>query len=149
MARNYAMSGSQTVTSPTDTMLTLTGATTIRPAVYDLVVGSPAVPADNALEFILQRTSADGTGTGVTPEPLDPADPAALSTAKTNHTVEPTYTSGKVLLDLVMNQRATQRWVATPGKEIRIPATAAAGVGLQPVHASFTGDVTGTIWFED
>ncbi len=149
MARNYSISGTQTVTSPTDTVLGLTGGTTVRPVIYDLVVGSPATPADNALEFILQRYTAAGTATSVTPEPLDPADPAAIATAGQNHTAEPTYTSGKVLLDLVMNQRATQRWVPSPGREIKLPATAANGVGLQPVHASFTGDVTATIHFED
>ena len=48
-----------------------------------------------------------------------------------------------------MNQRATQRWVPSPGREIKLPATASNGVGLQPVHASFTGNVTATMHFED
>lgn len=149
MARNYAITGSRAVASPTKTLLGLTGGTTIRPVIFDVVVGSPATPADNALEFILQRYTAAGTSTAVTPEPLDSGDPAAIATAGVNHTVEPTYTSGKIVLDLAMNQRATQRWVPSPGREIKLPATAANGVGLQPVHASFTGNVTGTIHFED
>lgn len=149
MARNYSISGTAAVASPTKTVLSLTGGTTNRPVVYDMVVGSTATPADNALEFILQRFSASGTRTSVTPAEIDSADPAAIATAGQNHTVEPTYTSGKVMIDLAMNQRATQRWVPSPGREIKLPATAANGVGLQPVHASFTGNVTATIHFED
>src|SRR5262245_28658915 len=149
MARNYSISGARAVASPTKTLLTLVGGTTIRPQLFDLVIGSTATPADNALEFILQRFTAGGTGTAVTPEPLDPADPAAIATAAVNHTVEPTYTSGKILMDIAMNQRATQRWVPAPGREIKVPATSANGLGLQPVHSSFTGSVTGTIHFED
>lgn len=149
MARNYSISGARAVASPTKTLLGLTGGTTIRPQLFDLIVGSTATPADNALEFILQRYTAAGTSTAVTPEPLDPADPAAIATAGVNHTVEPTYTAGKILMDLAMNQRATQRWVPAPGREIKAPATAANGLGLQPVHSSFTGSVTGTIHFED
>lgn len=149
MARNYTISGARAVASPTKTLLTLIGGTTTRPQIYDIVVGSTATPADNALEFILQRFTAAGTATAVTPAANDPADPAAIATAGVNHTVEPTYTAGQILVDIAMNQRATQRWVPSPGREIKLPATAANGVGLQPVHASFTGSVTASIMFED
>lgn len=149
MARNYSISGTAAVASPTKTLLGLTGGTTIRPVVYDLVVGSTATPADNALEFILQRCTTTGTRTSITPAALDSADPASIATAGQAHSAEPTYTSGAILLDLAMNQRATQRWVPSPGREIKLPATASNGVGLQPVHASFTGNVTATMHFED
>ncbi len=149
MARNYTISGTRAVSSPTKTLLGLTGGTTNRPVVLDILCGSTATPADNALEFILQRYTAAGTSSAVTPAALDDQDPAAIASAGANHTVEPTYTSGKILMDLAMNQRATQRWVPSPGREIKLPATANNGVGLQPVHASFTGNVTSTIWFED
>jgi hypothetical protein len=149
VARNYAGSGTRAVVSPTKTLLALNGGTTIRPCLTDIIVGSAATPADNALEFVLQRSTAVGTGTTVTPQPIDPADPAAIATMLTNHTVEPTYTAGAVLLDIALNQRATQRWVANPGREIKLPATASYGVGLQPVHSSFTGNVTATFHFED
>ncbi len=43
------------------------------------------------------------------------------------------------------NQRSTQRWVAAPGGELKCPSTAANGIGVQPVHASFTGSVECTI----
>ena len=149
MSRNYTISGARAVSSPTKTLLTLIGGTTNRPVLYDMILGSTATPADNALEFILQRCTAAGTSTAITPAPADTADPAAIATAGVNHTVEPTYTAGAILVDIAMNQRATQRWVPSPGREIKLPATASNGVGLQPVHASFTGSVTASLFFED
>ena len=149
MGRRYSIAGAQAVASPTDTVLGLTSTTTIRPRIYDLLVGSTATPADNALEWILQRYTAAGTATSVTPAKLDPGDPAASATAGQDHTVEPTYTSNEIVLDFPMNQRSTQRWVAAPGGEIVLPATGANGVGVQPVHGSFTGSVTACLHFEE
>jgi hypothetical protein len=149
MARNYAVTGSRSVASPTATLLGLTGATTCRTQLNDLIVGSAATPADNALRFLVQRYTAAGTSTSVTPQALDSGDPSSVTTAGVNHTAEPTYTSGANLIDIAMNQRATQRWVATPGREIRVPATAANGLGVQPIHPSFTGTVNATVHFEE
>lgn len=145
--RHYSISGSRAVASPTATLLGLTSTTTIRPRIYDILMGSSATPADNALEWLLQRYTAAGTATSVTPHGLDPGDPAASATAGKNHTVEPTYTAGAILLDVAINQRSTQRWVAAPTGEFVLPATGANGAGLQPVHASFTGNVIGTIHY--
>jgi hypothetical protein len=149
MGRRYAIDGAQAVASPTDTVLGLTSASTIRPAVYDIIFGSSATPADNALNWLLQRYTAAGTATAVTPQALDSADPAALASAGEDHTAEPTFTANAVLLNVSANQRSTQRWVAAPGGEILLPATAANGVGLQPVHSSFTGSVEATIHYEE
>jgi hypothetical protein len=149
MSRKYSIDGAQAVASPTDTVLGLTSAATIRPAVFFLVFGSSATPADNALNWLLQRYTAAGTATAVTPQPLDPGNPAALASAGENHTVEPTYTADEVLLNVSVNQRATFQWIARPGCEILLPATAANGVGLQPVHASFAGSVEAAMHFEE
>src|ERR1019366_7948995 len=107
MSRNYTISGARAVASPPKTLLPLIGGTTNRPVLYDMIVGSTATPADNALEFILQRCTAAGTSTAVTPAANDSADPASIATAGVNHTVEPTYTSGAIMVDIAMNQRAT------------------------------------------
>lgn len=149
MSRRYSIAGTRAVASPTKSLLGLTSAATIRPRLYDIIMGSTATPADNALEFLLQRYTAVGTGTGVTPTALDPADPAALASGTAAHSVEPTYTAGAVLLDIAQNQRSTQRWVAAPGSELVLPATANNGVGLQPINASFTGNVLATFLFEE
>lgn len=149
MARRYSIDGAQAVASPTDTCLGLTSASTIRPAVYDIIFGSSATPADNALNWLVQRYTAAGTNTAVTPQALDPGDPAALASAGEDHTAEPTYTSNAILLNISANQRSTQRWVASPGGELYSPATAANGLGVQPVHSSFTGSVECTIHYEE
>lgn len=126
-----------TTTIDTDTVNTtvggLTSATTIRPSIYDIVIGSDATPADQASKFIFQRYTVAGTSTAVTPQALDPADPASLlaSTTGQAHTVEPTYTANAILLPIALNQRATYRWVAAPGGELVMPATAANGIGCQ------------------
>lgn len=98
---------------------------------YELNIGSEASPADNNFLWRVQRCTAAGTSTGVTPFPLDPADAATEMDAGENHTVEPTYTSSAILLHLPLNQRATFRWVAAPGGELVAPATASNGLGVQ------------------
>lgn len=128
MARRYAAVGSDTNTAAT-TMWTITSATTIRPAIYEILIGSVATPADNAWEFILGRTTAAGTSTAFTPNALDDGDPASLAAAGFAHTVEPTYTANASLLRIAGNQRAAYRWIASPGGELKMPATAANGIG--------------------
>ena len=149
MGSRYAATGAQNVASPTDTVLTLTGEVTTRGWVYFFSVSSSATPADNALEWIVQRVTTDGTATAVAGALLDLAEAAELCDASENHTVEPTYTAATEVWDNSVNQRMTFQWNANPEGELVIPATAAAGFGWQPVHASFTGLVETTVhWFE-
>lgn len=103
---------------------------------YDFVFGSQATPADNAFLWSVQRITAAGTGTSVTPQPLDPADFSTESLGADNHTIEPTYTAGAILLQEPMNQRATVRWVARERGELITPATAANGLGIKTPTAS-------------
>lgn len=132
MSRRYSIDGQDTNTAAT-TILGLTSAATVRPRIYDLIVGSDATPADNAAEYVLQRYTAAGTSTSVTPKGLDPSDPAALASAGEAHSAEPTYTADAIMLQWAQNQRATFRWVAAPMGEIILPATAANGVGVQVI----------------
>ena len=126
-------------TASTTASLGTVGADATRPRrgrFYDLIFGSEASPADNAFLYIVQRCTALGTSTAVTPSPIDPADAATESDAGENHTVEPTYTANLVLLSVALNQRATFRWVASPGGELVYPATASNGLGIQTTTAS-------------
>jgi hypothetical protein len=148
MGRRYSIDG-QANNDADDTILALISATTIKPKIYDLIVGSDATPADNAASYHLQRFSAAGTSTAVTPRPLDPDDPAALASAGENHTVEPTYTANLVLLNFSLNQRATFRWVAAPGGEIILPATANNGVGLRTIVSSSPVNTTCVMHYEE
>jgi len=149
MARRYASTGAQDCSSSLITILGVTSATTTRPAIVQLLVGTTGTPADNALRYLLQRYTAAGTSTSVTPQALDPADPAALASAGENHTAEPTYTSAAKLLDIALHQKNTLLWVPNPGAEIVMPATANNGVGLQVVHASYTGECRATFHHEE
>jgi hypothetical protein len=148
MAR-YSIDGQDTNTAAT-TILGLTGSAAVRPKIYDLTMGSDATPADNAAEYVLQRTTAAGTSTGVTPQPLDPLTSAAVTTAGEAHSAEPTYTANAILLQWAQNQRATYRWVAAPGGELIATATAANGIGLQVIGiAGSAVNMNVTIHFEE
>ena len=119
------------------TILALIAAATVRPKLYDILIGSAATPADKAADFRVRRFTADGTGTGGTVVALDPDDPTGLATTKYGHTAEPTYAGGS-LLRFGMNQYTTFRWLAAPGGELIAPATANNGLGL------YTASSTGT-----
>lgn len=121
-----------------------------RGKVYDVMFGSEATPADAAILWTMRRYTAAGTSTAVTPVSLDPADAAFLGQAGENHTVEPTYTAGAILLNIPLNQRATFRWVAAPGGEIVYPATTANGVGIETDTISTgTPVVTATVHVDE
>lgn len=129
MARNYTIAGNCAQgASATLPLGNIVSATTVRPMLFDVTMGSDATPADNAATFSFQRGTTAGTwagagGAAITPDPLDPADPAALATGNQGiSSVGPTLTAGVFLLQWSQNQRATFRWVAAPGSEIKLPA---------------------------
>ncbi len=149
MGRRYSIDGQDTNTAGT-TILGLTSAATVRPKVYDMIFGSDATPADNSAEYVLQRYTAAGTSTGVTPKALDPSDPSALGSAGEAHSVEPTYTADAIMLQWAQNQRLTFRWVAAPMGEIILPATAANGLGLQVIGTAGSAvNMNCTIHYEE
>ena len=126
---DYSTRGSMALIAA-DTVLSVIAATTVRPRISDVILSSPSTPNDYSAEFFLQRFSADGTGTSVTPQPIDFGERAAVATSKHTYTVEPTLTANEILLQMAHNQRATVRWVAQPGKELVIPALAGDGIAL-------------------
>jgi hypothetical protein len=144
--RTYISSGQSACGAGDKTAFGLTGATTIRPRICQLILGSSASPADNALTFLLQRFTAAGTSTAITPQKIDSADPVSLAAAGIAHTTEPTYTANAYLLRVAMNQRSTLQWIPHDARaELVIPAVANNGIGLIPNHASFTGNVDFTV----
>lgn len=129
MARRYSVTGTDTNTAAT-TQVGVTSTAAIRPEIYDINLSSVATPADNAAEYFVQRSTAAGTSTAFTPVVLDPGDPAATATSGVNHSIEPTYTASSIPLRFCFNQRASYRWVAAPGSGLKMPATAANGLGF-------------------
>jgi hypothetical protein len=142
MADRYAATGNQAAVtaSPGDTALTVLATTLTRAKIYELIFSQGGTPADNVIEWLVRRFSAVGTeGAGVTPTPLDADAPAAQLDAGEDHSAEPTYTAATELLDFDLNQRATFRFVAAPGGEFIVPATASAGIGMTPISSGYSG----------
>jgi hypothetical protein len=128
--------------------ITADGTRPRRSKVYDLTMGSEAAPADNVFLWQAQRCTTAGTATVVTPSPLDPADAATESDAAENHTSDPTLTAGAILLSIPLNQRASYRWVAAPGGELVIPATANNGLAFRTPTSTAVA-VTATVHFDE
>jgi hypothetical protein len=150
MGRRYhGMASAATGTNLT--ILTLISAATIRPKLYDLIIGCVATPADQATKFSVLRFTAAGTeGSGFTPVAIDPNDPAALADYGCGaFGVEPTYTANSNVLQISMNQRATIRWVAAPGGELMAPATAANGLGVRSISGTGTAAHEVSAWHEE
>lgn len=144
----FAVDGTDACTaSPGDTALHITRGASKRAFVYDFTLSASGTPADNALSWEVKRHSTAPTSTSVTPAPLDPADPASVTTAGENATVEPTF--GTMLFQAALNQRATYRWVAAPRGELVIPDTANNGIAFVVYHGSYTGNVEVTAHFEE
>jgi hypothetical protein len=143
VGRRYAVVATiAAVSSAFKTPAVLTSAATVRPKLYHFILSTLGVAADGVLEWKVQRFTAAGTTTAVTPVALDPADPAALAAGGSNASVEPTYTAGALLFDKGLNQRVTYTWYAPQDGEIVLPATAANGVGiatLSSVAPAYTG----------
>lgn len=114
-----------------------------------MTFGNVGTPADQVSVITVQRVTAPGTATSVTPTRLDLADREAQAVAGENHSSEPTYTSTEELMEVPLNHRATFRWVAAPGSEIVCPATSGDGIGVHSLHASATTDWRVTaLWLE-
>ncbi|HYE99609.1 MAG TPA: hypothetical protein VEJ18_11895, partial [Planctomycetota bacterium] len=79
-------------TSSTSASVGTIGADGTRPRrgiVHDIIIGSEATPADAAIRWLIQRCTALGTSTAVTPVALDPGSAATEADCGENHTVEP------------------------------------------------------------
>lgn len=151
---NYALNNDlagtkQALTSTYKTLTSLTAATaTLCGAlVYDVLIGTNGTPADNFLEWNISRQSTLGTGTAGVPVALNPQSRAAGSVGNLNLTVEPTITATSSVFYIGINQRASYRWVASPGSELVVPATNVNGLALQAKSAAYTGTATGQMLF--
>lgn len=127
----------------------MVGGTAIRPRLYDLMLGQSGTAADNVVVWSVQRQTAAGTITSVTPRPLDPSDPASTTTGGSNASAEGTITANSDLLTVAFNQRGTYRWMAPPGGELIVPATANNGLAVLVKSAAYQGAAGGTLHFEE
>lgn len=145
--RNYAIASSSTLAASTTLpLVTVIGTAAVRSMIYDYTFGSSGSPADAAVAYVFQRCTTTGTaGSSITPQALDPGDPVAVTTSGlATFSVGPTLTANALLAEFGVNQRATYRWIAAPGSELKIPATANNGIAVLPtaVSAAFTAQFT-------
>ena len=136
----------QAISAAYKTLVSLTAATTglRRGKISDISLGTNGTPADNAMEYDISRQTAAGTATAATPNPVDPADGVSSTVAALNATAEPTVTATSSVFQIAVNQRATYRWVASPGSELVWPATNLAGLAVRAKSAAYTG--TANAW---
>ena len=124
---------------------------TNRGRIYDIIVGSVATPADQAADFLVNRTTAVGTeGSGLVPNNLDAAGPAGdCDSGLGVFAAEPTKTAAKQLLAFQLNQRASFRWVAAPGSELMMTATQNNGAAIYTLSSTSTQAHGCTLFHEE
>lgn len=129
----------QNLTTTYKTILSvLAGSTPRRGFLYDIEFGLDGTPADNVIVFsVFRQTADDGTKTNVTPNPVDPADPAFTGLSRANYSAEPTV-GVQVLPAIAINQRATFEWVPAPDSELVFPATANNGLAVRAKSPTYT-----------
>ena len=113
------------------------GTPTLRAKLFEFMIGAGGVaPADNASKIDVARMTALPTGGTVTQagNPLDPLELASENKWYAANTG--VGTKSTIMMSFGLNQRATFRWVAAPGKEIFTVATTLYGVGLFLVQTS-------------
>ncbi len=133
----------------TDAVGELLGVVTVRGRIYDLLFGHGSAPADTVIRWEVPRATTSLTGTGAIEVSLDLDSPAADLLVEEEATVGPTVTADMQVLDFDLNQRATFRWVAAPGGEILIPASATGAVFFNASSASYTGIARVTVMWEE
>lgn len=141
MRRYTGYANTTNTVSATVPMCGVNGAATTRGRIYDFIVGSESTPADAATRFTFRRTTTSGaaSGTLITPNALDSADPAALlAFIQIWTTTQPTVTGSSDILQVAMNQRATFRWVAVPDSELVVPASVNNEIVIMSAVASAT-----------
>lgn len=155
MADRYAVGLTQTAVSNvdgatgTDAVGELQGVATVRGRIYDLLFSQGATPADNVVRWEVPRATDSATGAAAVENALDPDAPPADLIAEEEITVGPTVTADSQVLDFDLNQRATFRWVAAPGGELVLPATAANGFFFNCSSGAYTGIARVTVHWEE
>lgn len=141
--------------------VTVNASTAHRFWLYEIYMANVGTPADQVSVYYIGQVTAPGTGTTVTAtQQEDGADVVSRSVLDVNHTTEPTYVATIAgtglrtpadgdIMRVVLNHRATYRWVAPPGGEKVAPATTTDGFGAVADHASATTDyMVGMDWIE-
>lgn len=133
-----------------------------RGKMYDILVGTNGTPADNFMEFDVTRITLGTTPAAVTLGisslssnfAADPGDSGnALNWIAINSTAEGGITATTENWYVGVNQRASYRWVASPGSELVWPAassgTSGNGLAMRSRSGGYTGTATATVYFSE
>lgn len=131
-----------------------------RGKIYDILVGTNGIPADNYMEWDVARVTAGATvavagsiSSVSSNYALDPADTGFAAYALINSSNEGNITTLNSLWGVGINQRASYRWVCAPGSELVYPAvssgTGSNGLALRSKSGGYTGTATGNIFFQE
>jgi hypothetical protein len=135
--RTYAAFDQQDIVSAADTILTIEGSATLQADFIYISFSTLTDELDDMIQWTVQRfDTADGTFDALTPTAFNDSDIASQMTVGGNHSAEPTYVAGQVLLDIAVNTRSFQQWYAQPGREFVTAAGANEGIGVAPLHAA-------------
>lgn len=135
--------------------ITAVTATLCRGQIYEVNVGADGAPnlTDCQIVYDISRCTAASAGVTCVPKPVNPADVAARVLVHINATVEPTYAGTTdftvSVWSVILNQRASQRWIAAPGAELVWPATNANGLGCRALSPTYAAPVGYNVFFDD
>ena len=130
-----SLNGSQGVAAAGD----LNATTDVRPAIYDILFSHGSAAGDTVIRWEITRGTTASTGTPASENNLDLAGVASIGTCLEELSAGGTIQADTQVLDFFLNQRATFRWVAAPGGELKISATALAKFIINPSSATYTG----------
>jgi len=131
------------------TIILLTSAAAVRGTIEEFTIGSITTPDDQATELnLLRHTAAAVGGTNLVEKEHDEDSVGASCTALGGTMTEPTYEADE-LYNFPVNQRATFRWVARPGKGFKTTVGVANGIGLRSISSSATPTINASLsWVE-
>lgn len=130
-------------------IIVLTSAVAVRGTIEEFVVGSITAPADQATEInLLRHTVAATGGTNLVEKVHDEDNVAPSLTALGGTMTEPTYETDE-LYNFAVNQRATFRWVARPGKGYKTTAGIANGIGLRSISSTATPTLNASMSWDE
>lgn len=148
----FSVFGEEVTTATTTLLYVVNGAANQRILMlYDLIVGSPATPADQAADFAIRHVTAENMtpgGTAVTPQNLNFEGQAALSNGVEAPTGEPTMDAPEYVR-FSLNQRATFRWVASPNGELFGANATDDGWAMFVVASTAAYNVTVTLHYDE
>ncbi len=130
-------------------LLALVSNGSVKPKLFEIVIGTSITPTDNAGEYRIIRTNASSTGPQtVTEVSLDPDGTAIRVVAEGGTMTTDATETGGALLVIPLNMRATFRWV-TNTKFIQGVNTADNGLALDVVAQSSAFLTHATMMWEE